>query len=132
MATPSSLPASAGCASIGGLYIAGFLEMQTRLAHPFFCAGNLRVAEVEALIVEELRFVNKVAPELLDTHHMSIIVNATLERELPCETRLAQASKAWPGRMLGPSMDFARRRRSKRLLSGWMQSRRDGQQHAKT
>jgi hypothetical protein len=85
-------------------YIAGFLEMQTGLARPFFCAGNRRVAEVEALIVKELRLLNKVAPKLLDTHHMSIIVIYTLERELPCETRLAQASKSRLGRVLDPHL----------------------------
>jgi hypothetical protein len=39
--------------------------MQAGLARPFFCAGNRRVAEVEALIVKELRLLNKVAPKLL-------------------------------------------------------------------
>jgi hypothetical protein len=50
------------------------------------------VAEVEALLIEELRRLNKVAPQLLDKHHMSIIMSHTLERELPCEseTKLAQ------------------------------------------
>jgi hypothetical protein len=81
-------------------YIAGFLGTPS----PFFCAGNLRVAEVEALIVKELRILNKVAPKLLDTHHMSIIVIATLERALPCETRFAQASKSRQGRMLNPHL----------------------------
>ena len=42
-------------------------------AHPFFCAGDLRVAEVEIAVAKELRRLNRLSPVLLD-YPMSTLV----------------------------------------------------------
>jgi len=56
-------------------YIAGFTRMNSMLAYPFFCLGDLRVAEVESVVAKELRRLNRLSPVLLD-FRMSTLVKA--------------------------------------------------------
>src|SRR5262249_32345227 len=71
-------------------YIAGLVEMQNSLRVPFFCPGSMRVAEVEAIVVTRLRYLGRNAPHLL-RYPMEVVASHVLERQLPCETRIAQA-----------------------------------------
>src|SRR5262249_47711458 len=66
-------------------YIAGFTRMNSMLAHPFFCPGDLRVAEVESVVGKELRRLNRLSPVLLDYPMAALMMNA-LERWFPCNT----------------------------------------------
>ena len=66
-------------------YIAGFTRMNSILAHPFFCLGDLRVAEVESVVAKELRRLNRLSPVLLDYPISALVMNA-LERWFPCNT----------------------------------------------
>jgi len=70
-------------------YIAGLVEMQNSLRSPFFCPGSMRVAEVEA-IDTRLRYLGRNAPHLL-RYPMEVVASHVLERQLPCETKIAQA-----------------------------------------
>jgi hypothetical protein len=70
-------------------YIAGLVDMQNGLRYPFFCPGTLRVAEVEAIVLKRLRYLDRNAPYLL-RYTMLAIASHVLERELPCETKIAQ------------------------------------------
>jgi len=66
-------------------YISGFTRMNSILAHPFFCIGDLRVAEVESVVAKELRRLNRLSPVLLDYPMSALLMNA-LERWFPCNT----------------------------------------------
>ena len=66
-------------------YIAGFTRMNSILAHPFFCLGDLRVAEVESVVAKELRRLNRLSPVLLD-YPISALMLSALERWFPCNT----------------------------------------------
>jgi len=66
-------------------YISGFTRMNSILAHPFFCPGDLRVAEVESVVAKELRRLNRLSPVLLD-YPMSTLMWNALERWFPCNT----------------------------------------------
>jgi hypothetical protein len=66
-------------------YIAGFTRLNSVLAYPFFCLGDLRIAEVESLVAKELRHLNRLSPVLLD-YPMSALMLSTLERWFPCNT----------------------------------------------
>jgi hypothetical protein len=55
------------------------------LAYPFFCLGDLRVAEVESVVAKELRHLNRLSPVLLD-YPMSTLLLLALERWFPCNT----------------------------------------------
>jgi hypothetical protein len=73
-------------------YIAGLVEMQNGLRSPFFCPRTLRLAEVEAIVVKRLRYLGRNAPHLL-RYPMLVIASHVLERQLPCETKIAQADR---------------------------------------
>ena len=66
-------------------YIAGFTRMNSMLAHPFFCLGDLRIAEVESVVAKELRHLNRLSPVLLD-YPMSVLMLNALGRWFPCNT----------------------------------------------
>jgi hypothetical protein len=66
-------------------YIAGFTRMNSMLAYPFFCLGDLRVAGVESVAGKELRRLNRLSPVLLD-YRMSTLLLIALERWFPCNT----------------------------------------------
>jgi hypothetical protein len=66
-------------------YIAGFTRMNSVLAYPFFCLGDLRIADVESLVAKELRHLNRLSPVLLD-YAMSVLFLIALERWFPCNT----------------------------------------------
>src|SRR5262245_7113113 len=70
--------------------VAGLVAMQNSLRFPFFCPGTLRVAEVEAIVVKRLRYLERNAPHLL-RYPMLVIASHVLERQLPCETKIARA-----------------------------------------
>ena len=71
-------------------YVAGFTRMNSTLAHPFFCPGDMRVADVEIVIAKELRRLNRLSPALLDYPMPALMMNA-LERWFPCNTMVGQA-----------------------------------------
>jgi hypothetical protein len=50
----------------------------------------LRVAELEVIVVKRLRYLGRNAPHLL-RYPMLAIASHVLERQLPCETKIAQA-----------------------------------------
>ena len=66
-------------------YIAGFTRMNSVLAYPLFCLGDLRVAEVESVVAKELRHLNRLSPVLLD-YPMSALLLMSLGRWFPCNT----------------------------------------------
>jgi hypothetical protein len=66
-------------------YIAGFTRMNSTLAYPFFCLGDLRIAEVESVVAKELRRLNRLSPVLLDYPMSALLLNA-VDRWFPCNT----------------------------------------------
>ena len=66
-------------------FIAGFTRLNSVLAYPFFCLGDLRVAEVESVVAKELRRLNTLSPVLLD-YPMSVLMLNALDRWFPCNT----------------------------------------------
>ena len=66
-------------------YIAGFTRLNSVLAYPLFCLGDLRVAAVESVVAKELRHLNRLSPVLLD-YPMSALMLSALERWFPCNT----------------------------------------------
>jgi len=66
-------------------FIAGFTRLNSVLAYPFFCLGDLRVAEVESVVAKELRHLNRLSPVLLD-YPMAALMLSALERWFPCDT----------------------------------------------